>query len=50
MKVGEWLRSLGLSQYEEKFRDNKIDFDVLEDLTDRTSRSSKSRSATADDC
>ena len=28
MKVGEWLRSLGLGQYEETFRDNKIDFDV----------------------
>jgi class 3 adenylate cyclase len=35
MDVGEWLRSLGLGQYEEKFRDNKIDFDVLGDLTDR---------------
>ena len=27
-------RSLGLGQYEEGFRDNKIDFDVLADLTD----------------
>ncbi|HEX9169646.1 MAG TPA: adenylate/guanylate cyclase domain-containing protein, partial [Roseiarcus sp.] len=35
MNVGEWLRSLGLGQYEGKFRDNKIDFDVLGDLTDR---------------
>ena len=35
MKVGEWLRSLGLGQYEETFRDNKIDFDVFGDLTDR---------------
>ena len=34
MKVGEWLRSLGLGQYEETFRDSKIDFDVLGDLTD----------------
>jgi class 3 adenylate cyclase/predicted ATPase len=31
--VGEWLRSLGLDQYEEKFRDNKIDADVLPHLT-----------------
>ena len=33
MDVGEWLRSLGLAQYEEKFRDNKIDADVLPELT-----------------
>ena len=35
MKVGEWLRSLDLGQYEERFRDNKIDFDVLDDLTEQ---------------
>ena len=35
MDVGEWLRNFGLGQYEEEFRDNKIDFDVLADLTDR---------------
>jgi class 3 adenylate cyclase len=34
MDVGVWLRSLGLGQYEEKFRDNKLDFDVLADLSD----------------
>ena len=33
MDVGEWLRGLGLAQYEEKFRDNKIDEDVLPQLT-----------------
>ena len=33
MDVGEWLRGLGLVQYEEKFRDNKIDADVLGQLT-----------------
>ena len=33
MDVGVWLRSLGLGQYEEKFRDNKIDADVLPHLT-----------------
>src|SRR5208282_4777258 len=33
MDVGEWLRGLGLGQYEEKFRDNKIDADVLPRLT-----------------
>ena len=34
MDVGGWLRSLGLGQYEANFRDNKIDADVLADLTD----------------
>ena len=34
MDVGGWLRGLGLGQYEDNFRDNKIDFDVLADLTD----------------
>jgi class 3 adenylate cyclase len=34
MDVGKWLRGLGLGQYEANFRDNKIDFDVLADLTD----------------
>ena len=33
MDVGSWLRDLGLSQYEEKFRDNKIDAEVLPQLT-----------------
>ena len=29
MDVGGWLRGLGLGQYEEQFRDNKIDAGVL---------------------
>ena len=29
MDVGGWLRGLGLGQYEEQFRDNKIDADLL---------------------
>ena len=35
MDVLEWLRGLGLGHYGQKFRDNKIDADVLGDLTDR---------------
>jgi class 3 adenylate cyclase len=34
MDVGGWLRGLGLGEYEAKFRDNKIDADVLADLSD----------------
>ena len=33
MDVGEWLRRLGLGQYEERFRVNKIDADALTRLT-----------------
>jgi class 3 adenylate cyclase/predicted ATPase len=33
MDVGEWLRGLGLGEYEEKFRDNRIGADVLPRLT-----------------
>jgi class 3 adenylate cyclase/tetratricopeptide (TPR) repeat protein len=31
--LGQWLRSLGLQSYEQAFRDNGIDFDVLPRLT-----------------
>jgi class 3 adenylate cyclase/tetratricopeptide (TPR) repeat protein len=34
MNVGVWLRNLGLGRYEKEFRKNKIDFDVLADLTE----------------
>jgi class 3 adenylate cyclase/predicted ATPase len=34
MDVGGWLRSLGLGQYEELFRANEIDADILPELTD----------------
>ena len=33
MDVGDWLRSLGLGQYEAAFRDNEIDGEVLPKLT-----------------
>ncbi|HXE25186.1 MAG TPA: adenylate/guanylate cyclase domain-containing protein [Roseiarcus sp.] len=35
MDVRAWLARLGLSQYEQAFRDHRIDYDVLADLTDR---------------
>jgi hypothetical protein len=34
MDVGGWLRSLDFGKYEAAFRENKIDFDALADLTD----------------
>jgi hypothetical protein len=33
MDVGGWLRNLGLGQYEQTFRDNRIDADVLPHMT-----------------
>ena len=33
MDVGDWLRSLGLSEYEGAFRENQIDGEVLPNLT-----------------
>jgi hypothetical protein len=33
MDVGVWLRGLGLDQYEDNFRDNKINADLLPRLT-----------------
>ena len=33
MDMGDWLRSLGLDQYEAAFRDNAIDGKVLPKLT-----------------
>src|SRR5215471_3935109 len=34
MDLGDWLRSLGLEQYEAAFRENAIDETVLHDLTE----------------
>jgi class 3 adenylate cyclase/predicted ATPase len=34
MDVGEWLRNLGLGQYEPAFVESAIDFDVLPELTE----------------
>jgi SAM domain (Sterile alpha motif) len=31
--IAQWLRGLGLQSYEQAFRDNGIDFDVLPRLT-----------------
>ena len=33
MDIGHWLRKLGLEQYEPAFRENKIDAEVLPNLT-----------------
>jgi len=34
MDLGDWLRGLGLPQYEAAFRESEIDTDVLPELTE----------------
>ena len=34
MHIADWLRSVGLQEYEVAFRDNKIDCEVLPDLSE----------------
>src|ERR1700674_1825581 len=34
MNIATWLRALGLEQYEQVFRDNAIDYDIILNLTD----------------
>jgi hypothetical protein len=34
MDIGDWLRSLGLGQYEATFRESEIDAEVLPELTE----------------
>ena len=34
MDIAAWLRELGLERYEQAFRDNEIDREVLPELTE----------------
>jgi SAM domain (Sterile alpha motif) len=34
-QIGNWLEKLGMSEYAERFAENRIDFSVLPDLTDQ---------------
>ena len=34
-QIAEWLANLGMSEYAERFAENRIDFAVLPDLTDQ---------------
>jgi SAM (Sterile alpha motif) domain-containing protein len=49
MDVGDWLRSLSLSQYETLFRQNDIDAEVLSELTDGDLENSACPSGIASD-
>src|SRR5215469_5590559 len=34
-QIADWLKTLGMSEYAERFAENRIDFSVLPDLTDQ---------------
>jgi uncharacterized protein YjiS (DUF1127 family) len=34
-QIADWLEKLGLSEYVDRFAENRIDFSVLRDLTDQ---------------
>ena len=34
-QIADWLKKLGMSEYTERFAENRIDFSVLPDLTDQ---------------
>ena len=34
-EIAEWLEELGMSEYAQRFAENRIDFSVLPDLTDQ---------------
>ena len=34
-QIADWLESLGMSEYAQRFAENRIDFSVLPDLTDQ---------------
>src|SRR5580704_4850686 len=33
-QIADWLKNLGMSEYAERFAENRVDFSVLPDLTD----------------
>jgi hypothetical protein len=35
MQIADWIEKLGMSEYTDRFAENRIDFSVLPDLTDR---------------
>jgi hypothetical protein len=34
-QIAEWLKKLGMSEYVQRFAENRIDFSVPRELTDR---------------
>ena len=34
-QIADWLKKLGMSEYAERFSENRIDFSILPDLTDQ---------------
>ena len=49
-EIADWLEKLGMSEYAERFAENRIDFSVLPDLTDQDLKDSALSSAIAAKC
>jgi hypothetical protein len=49
-QIADWLEKLGMSEYAERFAENRIDFSVLRDLTDQDLKDSASSSVIAARC
>ena len=45
-QVADWLKTLGMSEYEQLFAENRIDLSVLPDLTDQHLKSLECHSGT----
>ena len=43
-QIADWLEKLGLSEYADRFAENRIDFSVLPDLTDQDLKAGRPRS------
>ena len=48
--IADWLASIGLEEYVQRFAENAMDLSVIRDLTERTSRISAFRSGIAARC
>ena len=42
-QIADWLEKLGMSEYAERFAENRIDFSVLPELTDQDLKRSRHR-------
>lgn len=48
--IKEWLASLGLSEYADRFAEHRIDFSILQDLTDKDLKGAASCAEIAGNC
>jgi hypothetical protein len=42
-QIADWLKQLGMSEYAQRFAENRVDLSVLRDLTDQDPKRSRCR-------